>query len=178
MRVFFGLELTQEVALQVAGWRDRQFAHAGRAVPPADFHVTLAFVGELGEPALERLCNSVDEWLDRGGLAGGELLLDRTGYWHKPGVYWLGSQTWPDQLTRLANKLRTLTTGVGGKRDRNAFQPHITLFRRCSSAPPLPALPPLFRLEYRHFTLFESRPGKRGVSYHPLHHWELLPPAT
>lgn len=178
MRVFFGLELTQEVALEVATWRDRQFAHAGREVPPADFHVTLAFVGELGEPALERLCHSVDDWLDRDRLPGGELSLDRTGYWHKPGVYWLGSEAWPAELTRLASKLRTLTTGVGGKRDRNAFQPHITLFRRCTAAPPPPALPPLFRLEYRHFTLFESRQGKRGVSYHPLQHWELLPPAT
>ncbi|MEJ2531266.1 MAG: RNA 2',3'-cyclic phosphodiesterase [Halioglobus sp.] len=178
MRVFFGLELAPDVALQVASWRDRQFAHAGRAVPPADFHVTLAFVGELGEPALERLGNSVDAWLDRGAQPGGELVLDRTGYWHKPGVYWLGAQSWPGELTRLANKLRTLTTGVGGKRDRKAFQPHITLFRRCTAAPPSPAHLPLFRLEYRHFTLFESRPGKRGVSYHPLHEWELLPPAT
>ena len=30
---------------------------------------------------------------------------------------------------------------------------------------------------YQHFTLFESRQGKSGVSYHPLQHWELPSPS-
>jgi 2'-5' RNA ligase len=177
MRVFFGLELDAATAVRVSDWRDRQFAHAGRPVSPADFHITLAFAGELAEPALERLCLGVDGALARRAVAGAELQLDRTGYWHRPGVYWLGPEEWPAELSRLAKKLRDLITSVGGKRDRNPFLPHITLFRRCEVAPPAPAQPPDFRLDYRHFALFESRPGKRGVSYHVLHSWELSPPA-
>jgi 2'-5' RNA ligase len=173
MRAFFALEPDAQTALQVADWRDRQFAQCGRPVPPANFHITLAFLGELRSTNLERLCLSVDDWLDHSKLPGSELPLDCTGYWHKPGIYWLGAETWSEPLTRLAGKLRDLSSGVGGKRDKNNFQPHITLFRRCTVAPPAPLMAPDFVLPYQHFTLFESRQGKQGVSYHPLQHWDL-----
>lgn len=176
MRLFFGLELDQHTTLRVANWRDRQFSHAGRPVPPANLHITLAFIGELPVSALEQLCLSVDQWLQQDPVPGASVALDQTGYWHKPGIYWLGATSWPEQLSRLAEKLRDLSSGVGGKRDKRAFQPHITLFRRCTRAPPAPAVAPGVTLNYQHFALFESRAGKHGVSYHPLQYWDLAAP--
>ena len=200
MRVFFALELDPATAVQVADWRERQFSFAasppggrdsagrtsagrtsagrssaGRPVPPANFHITLAFVGDLREPSLEQLCGAVDNWLEASDPApsGSSIRLDTIGYWPKPGIYWLGPDSWPDQLTELAGKLRGLATSAGGKRDRNRFQPHVTLFRGCSGAPPPPVEPPDFTLAYSHFTLFESRQGRKGVSYHPLQDWRL-----
>lgn len=173
MRLFFGLELDEHTTRQVADWRDRQFALSARTVPPANFHITLAFVGELPAVALERLCLSVDDWLQHSPVAGARLTLDQIGYWHKPGIYWLGPRTWPPQLDTLARKLAGLASAAGGKRDKRGFQPHITLFRRCADAPPAPAVDPHIALDYQHFTLFESRQGKRGVSYHPLQEWNL-----
>lgn len=178
MRVFFGLDLDAGTTLQIADWRDRQFAHIGRPVPPGNFHITLAFVGEVREAKLERLCLSVDEWLGRSNMHGASFKLDRIGYWPRPGIYWLGPQSWPQALSQLARKLGGLATGVGGKRDRNAFTPHVTLFRRCSETPPAPAVVPCIAQTYQHFALFESHQGRQGVSYHPLQYWDLLPPAT
>lgn len=178
MRVFFGLELDTATTVQIADWRDRQFPLAARPVPPGNFHITLAFVGELREPTLERLCLSVDEWLKTATIRGAGFNLDHTGYWHKPGIYWLGPRAWPSPLSQLARKLRGLASGAGARRDRNPFQPHITLFRRCSAAPPAPAITPCLAQVYQQFTLFESRQGKRGVSYHPLQYWDLLPPVA
>jgi RNA 2',3'-cyclic 3'-phosphodiesterase len=175
MRLFFGLQLDATTALQVADWCDRQLACAGQPVPPANFHITLAFIGPLPEPAIERLCLAVDEWLPRGTVTGATLLLDRTGYWPKPGIYWLGPTTWPEHLARLAQKLNSLASAVGAKRDRNSFQPHITLYRRCDTAPPAPTLSPSIDMAYRHCALFESRQGKQGVSYHVLQDWDLMP---
>jgi RNA 2',3'-cyclic 3'-phosphodiesterase len=172
-RVFFGLELDPVTALQVANWRDRQLNCTATPVPPANFHITLAFIGALNDPAIERLCLSVDDWLARTAIHGGSLILDRTGYWNKPGVYWLGPGSWPEPLTRLAKKLSSLGSAVGAKRDRKAFAPHITVFRQCAAAPPAAATMPAIPLSYRHFVLFESRQGKRGVSYHALQHWNL-----
>jgi RNA 2',3'-cyclic 3'-phosphodiesterase len=177
MRVFFGLELDATTALRVADWRDRQLACAGQPVPPANFHMTLAFIGPLSEPAMARLCLSVDEWLARGTVCGATLHLNRTGYWPKPGIYWLGPTTWPSHLARLAQKLNSLASAVGAKRDKNPFQPHITLFRRCTAAPPAPSFVPSIMLAYQHCVLFESRQGRQGVSYHVLRDWDL-PPAT
>jgi 2'-5' RNA ligase len=173
MRVFFGLELDGATALEIANWRERQLACAGTPVPPANFHITLAFLGALDDPAIERLCLSVDNWLAQSALPSATLQLDTTGYWPKPGIFWLGPLAWPEQLTRLAQKLGSLGSAAGAKRDRNPFQPHITLYRQCSAPPPAPALAPSITMRYAGFALFVSRQGKRGVSYHVLQDWDL-----
>jgi len=116
----------------------------------------------------------VDDWIEQGPVAGASLKLDCTGYWPRPGIYWLGPAEWPAPLSQLAKKLRHLATAAGARRDRNPFQPHVTLFRHCSVAPAAPVTLPDIALPYRHFTLFESRQGRSGVSYRPLQHWELL----
>jgi 2'-5' RNA ligase len=176
IRVFFGLELEIATALRIADWRDRQLSCDGRPVPPANFHVTLAFIGPLGDSALERLCRSVDDWLARASVYGATMTLDRIGFWPKPGIYWLGPATWPEHLDRLAQKLGSLASAAGAKRDRNPFLPHITLFRNCMGAPVAPVAAPSIPLAYRHFALFESRQGKQGVSYHVLQDWPLPRP--
>jgi len=177
MRTFFALELPPQLAMSIADWRDRQPGGTGRPVPPANFHVTLAFIGQLADDRLERLCHSVDDFLTHDRPAGSELALDHTGYWPRPGIYWLGPSTWPESLTQLATRLRALATAAGARRDRNRFQPHVTLLRSCDTPPAAPTTAPAFQLSYRHFTLFESRQGRHGVSYHSLHYWNLSAPA-
>lgn len=173
MRVFFGIELNQETALAIDAWRERQFGEPGRAVPAANFHITLAFIGDVPETALGTLCQAVDERLARRPLPGSQLLLNQTGYWPKAMIYWLGADTWPPELTTLANTLRSSAGSVRKKRDRNVFVPHVTLFRRCPEAPPAPLEAPSFALPYQRFSLFESRERREGVSYHPLQDWPL-----
>ena len=101
------------------------------------------------------------------------LLLDRLGYWPRPGVYWLGASAWPEGLTQLARKLGRLGSAVGAPRERRSLQPHVTLFRSCDRAPPAPSGLPAFRFAYSHFTLFESQRGRAGMHYRPLRHWQL-----
>lgn len=175
MRTFFGLELPADITLQIADWRDRQFGPGGRPVPPANFHITLAFIGDIAPDSLEMLGEGVDNWLGQSDVLGAEIALNRIGYWPKPGIYWLGPDTWPEPLSYLADKLRRLATTAGARRDRNTFQPHVTLFRNCETAPAAPLTMPAIMLRYLHFTLFESRRGKTGSRYYPLQHWELPP---
>jgi len=73
MHTFLALELPATTAMQIADWRDRQFGPVGRPVPPANFHITLAFVGALSERALERLCLAVDTWLASRSIPAGEI---------------------------------------------------------------------------------------------------------
>ncbi|NQX87955.1 MAG: RNA 2',3'-cyclic phosphodiesterase [Halioglobus sp.] len=177
MRIFFGLELDTTTTLAIADWRDRQRVFDGRPVPPANFHITLAFIGELPAPSVDRLCGTVDTWLPGHAMASTTLRLDRTGYWPRPRLYWLGPSNWPDQLTALARKLGSLAGSVGGKRDRNPFVPHITLYRRCRLPPPQPALGPDIEMPYCNCTLFESRQARQGISYRPLQTWPLPAPS-
>ena len=173
MRVFFGLELDRKSAMAIATWRDRELSCPGRAVPAANFHITLAFAGELDNARQEQLCLSVDEWLAGSPVSGADLTLDRIGYWPKPGIYWLGCRSFPQQLARLAEKLSGLTARAGGKPGRKSFQPHVTLYRGCTGAPAAPSTVPSIPVSYRHFALFESVAGNSGVSYRVLQDWEL-----
>jgi 2'-5' RNA ligase len=176
VRVFFALEFDPDMVMRLADWRDRQFSGSGRPVPPANLHITLAFIGEIQARSLDALCSDVDDWCARAAPRGGSLRLDQTGYWHRPGIYWLGPSHWPDSLQRLADGLRSISARAGGKRERKRFQPHVTLFRGCQVAPPAPAVPPRIDFTYSAFCLFESRKGRQGVSYQPVHHWDLAPP--
>ncbi|CAA0124007.1 RNA 2',3'-cyclic phosphodiesterase [Halioglobus japonicus] len=173
MRVFFGLSPDPGTSMNIADWRDRQLACAGTPVPVTNFHITLAFIGALEDSAIERLCLSVDHWLTHNAMSGATLQLDSTGYWHKPGIYWLGPENWPGQLSRLAQKLNSLGSAAEAKRDRNAFRPHITLYRQCYDAPPAALQAPSIPMTYTRVALFESRQGKSGVSYHILQDWAL-----
>lgn len=174
MRLFFALEPDSRSALAIADWRDRYLSLAGRPVPTANLHITLAFLGEISEQRLERLCDSVDAYLEARQIGGGALRLDQLGYWPKPRILWLGPSRWPDDLSQLAAGLGQVGVAEGGKRRRGAFQAHITLFRGCERPPSAPARAPDFVLQYDSFTLMESRQGRHGVSYHPLAHWQLL----
>lgn len=178
MRAFLGIELDPTTALQIGDWRDRQFSHNARPVPVANFHITLAFAGELAPGAVDELCGAVDNWVAASAPKGHTLVLDRTGFWPNPGLYWLGPSQWPASLDAQAKKLRHLAAASGARRDRKRFLPHITLFRRSSSAPPMPAHPPAFRLTCDHIALFESQRTRNGVSYEVLRDWPLVFPGA
>lgn len=173
MRVFFAFQIDPYISLDIVSWRDSHLLHQGTPVPMENFHVTLAFVGEIAVPEIENLCLLVDKWQEKPCFKGGVLALDRAGYWHQHGIFWLGPSTWPEHLTDLGDKLQSLATRVGGKGDRKAFQPHVTLLRHCDIAQEAPSTIPIFRVRYEEFTLFESRQSKRGITYHPLQSWDL-----
>jgi len=176
VRIFFALDLMPAAKLEIAAWRDKSFRElsAGgmaRPVPPGNFHITLAFIGDVTEQALERLCDGVDQSLEKNSFEPAGFTVNELGYWQRQGILWLGPKHCPVPLLQLAERLKGLGTRFGARRDSKSFQPHVTLFRGCKSPPQTPLEPPDFSLEYEGFVLFESRQGKRGVSYHTLRRW-------
>lgn len=170
MRLFFALECPAKTAVAIADWRDRQLPALPRPVAMANFHITLAFLGEVDERSLDRLCRTLNE---RPAAAAGSVLLNQTGYWPRPGILWLGPTRWPPGLEQLSVGLQKLGRRGSGKQ-RSGFQPHITLFRQCTQGPPAPTLAPKIPFEYDHLVLFESQQGRHGVSYHALAEWPLV----
>ncbi len=171
MRVFFGLELDTDGRRALADWRERYGAAAGRAVPAANFHITLAFIGAVDNRKLDTLCRAVDDWEPDTG--SGEVVLDQVGYWPKPGIYWAGPSQPVLGLAALARKLQHLGGLVGARLEKKSFAPHVTLYRHCTEPPPAPTVPPGVTLAYDRWTLFESHMGRQGVSYQALEHWPL-----
>ena len=173
MRVFFGIEPDSATRLAIADWRDRFGLAAGRPVPVANFHITLAFIGVVSSRHVETLCDAVDAREGATEFVGGRLDLDQVGFWPGPGIYWMGTSEPARQVADLAHKLAHLGGLVGARRKRKTYTPHVTLYRDCNEPPPVPVSPPDIKLVYDHFTLFESRQGRQSVSYHALAQWGL-----
>lgn len=178
MRLFFALEAEPDTALAITHWRDTRVVADGRPVPAANFHITLAFVGDLPHAKSEHLADSVDNWVADATPVGGDLTLDSPGYWPKAGIFWLGPAHWPEALDGLAGKLRSLAGAAGARKDGKAFRPHVTLYRRCAQPPAAPTTLPAIRWHYSHCSLMESVQGRSGVHYRPLASWALSRPAS
>ena len=174
MRLFFALETDEPTTLAISHWRDTQLTCDGRPVPLANFHVTLAFVGKLSHEKSKPLADTVDLWLSDVQPAGDTLQLNCPGYWPKVGIFWLGPEHWPDSLTAISRKLRSIGVATGARRESQTFRPHVSLYRGCQLPPPAPIGAPAISWRYRHFSLMESIQGKSGVRYRPLASWELL----
>jgi 2'-5' RNA ligase len=94
-----------------------------RTVPAKNIHITLQFLGDvdaLQQPALEaRLAEFVFEPFT--------LILDRVGYWPRPGILWLGPRkmlrAFNVAVQRLSNQLHAL----GYQADGRCFKAHVTL---------------------------------------------------
>jgi 2'-5' RNA ligase len=133
---------------------------AGRPVPPENFHVTLAFLGQQPGDLLDDI-TAVARDILVGDL---ELGLDKLGYWPKPRVVWLGPSGKSPALDSLAASLWAGLEGLGVAPDERALYPHITLCRKARRPPPLNLSRTLvWRAD--HFVLVQSVTAERGAQY-------------
>ncbi len=169
MRAFFALKPAAERCLAIERWRQLNWPLLPGPVPVANFHITLAFLGEIDSRRLERLTGRARELR----LPGFELELDCLGYWPKPGILWLGPRRWPDSLASLAGALAAAGAAARLKMDRRRYRPHLTLARRLRRPPPAALEPPRLRCDFDSFALYESGGGPRGVVYREVARWPL-----
>jgi 2'-5' RNA ligase len=175
IRAFVGIALPDEIvrALAVA----QAGLPAGRPVPPENFHLTVAFLGEYPKPVLEDVHLALD------GLRNPtfELTLSGVGLFggDRPRVLYAGIETQP-LLSRLREKVLQAARGAGLRLDRERYSPHVTLarFNGAGLAPDdahdvreFAARRMGFRagpFEVREFVLFRSQLGRNGPAYDEL----------
>jgi 2'-5' RNA ligase len=124
MRVFVALELPSDVESQLVV---QQFLMPiPRKVERAQFHITVCFLGEMRDEALEAL----HEDLMRLRVAPFELALAGFGIFGKakPNSVWAAVVP-SDPLARLAAKVERLGRAAGADVPARKFVPHITLGR-------------------------------------------------
>lgn len=101
-----------------------------RWVRPENWHLTLAFLGDVPADRQEPLADALAEVADR--TRGFTLALGGAGAFPKPyaaKVLWLGVTTGRDELGRLAARVRTACQRVGVPPDPATFAAHLTLAR-------------------------------------------------
>lgn len=174
MRAFIALEPPEGfVENIVAMARVLSAAVEGRFIPRQNYHVTLAFLGNVDEAQAREAMDAMDEAC--AGDAAVPMRPDGLGKFGRASdaTLWMGLAPEPE-LTGLAERLREALMSRGIGFDDKPFLPHITLARRARL--PKGALPELaFPLPCNAAcaTLFKSTLSRDGAQYKPLYEIEL-----
>jgi len=176
MRLFTAIELPDDVKRELA--RLRVDIPGARWVPVDQIHLTLAFLGEVEEAAIERLT----EKLARIQAPEFQLRFSGTGCFpdhSRPRVLWVGLELEP-RLKKLAAQVREAVLACGIPQEERFFSPHITLARLKIPASKETGVfldqhnklrLPVLRVQ--EFTLFLSRLTPQGAVHVPIRSFSL-----
>ena len=172
-RLFFALWPDATVRASVARWAATQDLARARRTPPANFHLTLRFLGPVDADVRRRLLR----WQAPTDIGPFDIVLDRPGWWRRSRVAWLGPRSVPGSLQCLHAALSVLDVGPGPIAGYGDFRPHVTLARQVDDEPVFGETPSL-TWQVTDFVLVESHPGPRGPRYEIASRWSLSPPAA
>lgn len=173
MRAFVAIPIPAQLADELAGYAaGAAAALGGRALPSANLHVTVHFLGPVddggAEPlrtALAAACATVAPFALR--LAGATLAPQR-----RPRMIWARLDAPPE----LAGLARAVAAAAGpfapGAREPRTAKPHVTLARMRRPPPRATGLPPLSsagaEIAVEACTLVRSDLGRDGARYTTL----------
>ena len=174
MRTFVALEAPEGFVDDLAAMaRQLEAVVDGRFMARSTYHLTLAFLGEVGEAQAADAIGALDRACE--GAAPVMLTPVKLGHFGRArdATLWLGLEE-TSELMGLAEAVRTELSAAGLTFDAKAFRPHITLARR--AVLPRDALPVLgfpAPAEAFRVTLFKSTLSQSGATYKPLYTVEL-----
>lgn len=147
-------------------------ATQGRIIPPDNLHITLAFLGEVGEEVADAL-----RAMETPVLAQPfELRFDRLAYWEGARTRVLLPDAVPTAANQLQDGVQWLLKEQGLPFDRRQWLPHVTLERRAAPAPV--GLVAAVTIPFDEYVLMQSETRQEGAVYTPLARWPLPRDAT
>jgi RNA 2',3'-cyclic 3'-phosphodiesterase len=172
LRLFFALWpdacVRAQIADAAAGLR---IAGAVRPVPPENFHLTLAFVGEvpISQLAVLQQIGGAERT-----AAGCMIKLDAYEFWPEPKVVVAAARETPAALIELWTRLHRAITRVSVPlRPPAPLRAHVTLARKIAQAPVLQAMSPIY-WRARSFSLVRSDMSAARSVYTVVGTWPLL----
>jgi 2'-5' RNA ligase len=129
-RLFVAISLPDAVLDALA---DLQIGMRGaRWLPEENFHLTLAFIGEVDRHGLEEIASALD------GISAPrfDLRLKGCGFFgdRKPRALWVGAEANP-QLSHLQSKVEVALKRAGIALEKRKFSPHVTLAYLSGASP-------------------------------------------
>ena len=141
---------------------------AGRAVPAANRHATLAFIGTVPRADIERLA-ALGAGMSRAAF---DLELDTVGTFKGARVAWVGPSRAPGELVTLHGGLAASLVEARFPIDERPYHVHVTLVRHCRRTIAQRHVPPL-AWPVREVVLYESITTPQGPRYEPRARWPL-----
>lgn len=175
-RVFFAIPLHEaQRASFVHATRKAVRASGGRPVLPLDLHVTLAFIGAVGEEDLPLLRSVGSAVAQSQGIGAFDLAFDRLEHWARPQVLCLTSTQISVQAEALAHAVQRALREHEVAFEQRSWRAHATIARHVLSPHMVGAVPPL-PWSAVEFGLFESRDAPAVPRYQALDLWPLAAP--
>jgi 2'-5' RNA ligase len=191
MRLFVAIDLDPEIRERVARFSEsvRNLAPDVRWTPPESWHITLKFIGEVGNDVSER----VKEQLEKVNAAPANIGFRGTGFFPTPRaarVFWAGVQA-DSSLIAVAEGVDRVLGAIGIPFEERGFTPHLTLARSGSGRPGrdkqdrankftrlqerLEKMPEadFGTMTAREFILYQSKTSPKGSVYTKLAGYEL-----
>jgi RNA 2',3'-cyclic 3'-phosphodiesterase len=140
-----------------------------RMVPAENYHLTLAFVGEIAAAQLAVLRQAGRELR----APAFTLTFDAYEYWPKPEVVVAAAREIPAALSDVWQQLHRALNEYGLALAPKRLRPHVTLARKVTQAPVWPAMSP-FEWSARKFSLVRSDSAEAGPAYTVVDTWPLL----
>ena len=161
MRLFIAILFEQQMVDALTEYQKnlRKISAVGNYTKEENLHLTLAFVGEYGNP------DEVLDALEQVEFRPFEIRLDGVG--HFGDLLWAGV-TGEDKLAAVAKRLRHALAEAGIPFDKKKFRPHVTLIRKVSfrTEQKLPAEPlRAAGMTVKRISLMKSERGKNGMVY-------------
>jgi 2'-5' RNA ligase len=165
LRLFFALWPDGDAATRLARIAaSLNLTSPGRLVDAKNYHVTLAFIGEVAESRLAVL-RQVGGSLQAPRCA---VIFDSLEFWPESRAVVATAQDYPTGLHRLWTQLHD-ATGL----PRAPLRAHVTLARKVAQAPVLQAMSAISWLA-THFSLVRSDTGGMESAYTVVDTWPLL----
>jgi 2'-5' RNA ligase len=140
-----------------------------RRVPSENYHMTLAFIGEVSAPLAALESVGAAQRL----LPAFTARFDRYEYWPTPSVVVARASSCPAPLEDLRRGLCADLARCGVRLDDRPFRPHVTVARKVPQAPVLQAMSEI-ALTAHAFQLARSDRSRAGAVYTVVDSWPLL----
>lgn len=168
MRLFFGLSLSAAVREEAERCaRLLQEGVPGRYADPDNYHITLAFLGDVPEERLDKACAV----LERCVRAHPAPLITLDGVSHfgreQNAILILRAKSDPP-LDALHEALVSALREAGLPADDGPFSPHVTLARHAVMSSALPACEPVSQRSSRAHLYLSARDADHILRYTPL----------
>ena len=179
-RLFVALSLPDEIVEALS--RLQTGVRGARWIPPDNFHLTLAFIGETDRHGLNEIASA----LAGVRVPAFDLRLKGCGFFgdKKPRALWAGVEASPP-LAHLQSKIETALKRAGFPLEKRKFTPHVTLAYLHGAAPEalagFCAANGLFSagpFPLREFQLYESHLGSEAAHYEIVAGYLLRAPAV
>lgn len=130
-RYFIGIPLPQEVRkkLKVQSWPGLSRYKDEKLVPQNNWHLTLAFIGNLDDGQLESLKSLLKFFTWGGPFKVGIRNFGAFPNMEEGRVLYMGCEKGTDKITTLAEMLRRQLDDLEISYDQKPFVPHVTLAR-------------------------------------------------